>query len=122
MVTHLERLSRSFRRLGTSESGSGVAIGKLSCRMHALWDEVVIKKEMKETITFRPYVASTICQFILFSCLRSVSSKLSPFSLYFVQSSAKFPHALRRVFEGPFSVMREFCYAVPYSTVHAASL
>jgi len=31
----------------------------------------VIKKEMKETITFRPYVASTICQFILFSCLLS---------------------------------------------------
>ena len=52
---------------------------------------------------------------------RCVSSKLSLFFLYFVQSSAKFSHALRRVIEGPFSVMREFCYAVPEFTVHAAS-
>jgi TRAP-type mannitol/chloroaromatic compound transport system substrate-binding protein len=53
--------------------------------------------------------------------MRCVSSKLSLFFLYFVQSSAKFSHALRRVIEGPFSVMREFCYAVPEFTVHAAS-
>jgi hypothetical protein len=29
----------------------------------------VIKKEMKETITFRPYLINPICQFVLYSCL-----------------------------------------------------
>ncbi len=53
------------------------------------------------------------------TCVCQASCRLF---LYFVQSSAKFSHALRRVIEGPFSVMREFCYAVPEFTVHAASL
>jgi hypothetical protein len=38
------------------------------------------------------------------------------FFLYFVQSTAYFSHALRRVIEGPLSVVREFCYTLYLKT------